>query len=83
MGDGGKCSEKDESNGVGTGDDVQGGGSECATLRDWESSSDKGDAKGAGKFWPSGGPKDSRDVKSASQVGRMGVAIGDGGLGGR
>ena len=45
-------------------------------------SSDKCNAKGDVGVQPSGGPKDSRDVKLASRGWGMVLLIGDGGLGG-
>ena len=43
--------------------------------------SDRGNAEDTGGVPPSGGPEDSKDVRSESWGGGMGVVIGSGGLG--
>ena len=50
VGGGGGGSDKDLSNGVGTGDDVQGCGLEHATLWEREFGSERYDTEGAGGF---------------------------------
>ena len=81
VGDGGKDADKDGSEDAGMYDDVQGSGSDGAALLEIELGSDGGYDEGDGGVSPSGGPEDSRDVRSESHGGWMGVVIGGGGLG--
>ena len=62
------------------GDNVQGGGSDGATLRDRELGSDGGDDELDEGDTPWNGPEDSSDVILESWGGGMIVAIGGGGL---
>ena len=71
---GDKVSDKNRGNGAGTSDDLQGSGSDGATLRVRELGSDEGNAEGSGGVPSFGGPEDIRDFKLASQGGRMGWA---------
>ena len=82
MGDGGKGANKDRSDRAGMGDNVQGGGSYSAALREQYLSIDGNYSEGAGVVPPSSGLADSRDVSSASRVGGcVLVVISGGGLG--
>ena len=65
MGGDGKVTEKYGSDGAGTGDDIQGGGSEGAALWEQELVSDRGNYEGTvgGGVPPLGGLEDIRDVR--------------------
>ena len=54
---------------------LKGGVSDGTTFGGRELCIDGGNVKGAGGVPPLGGPEDSRNVRSASQVGGMGVFI--------
>ena len=73
MGDGGKGSDGERSDGAGTSDDVQGGGSDGAILWEKELGSDGGNAEGAGGVSP---PVDWRIVRMSAHI------FGEGGWGG-
>ena len=62
VGDGGKGADEDDINGAGMRYDLQGGGSDGATLWERELGSDICDAEGAGGVPPLGGSEDSRYV---------------------
>ena len=80
VGDGGKGADKDGSNSVGTGDDIQGGGSDGAALQERKLGSDGDDADSSVWVPTLGGSEDSRNVVLESWGGGMGVIIGGGGL---
>ena len=64
MGDGGEDTDEDGSDSASICDDVQGGGSDSDTLWEKNLGSDGGNVEGAGGVPSSGGPEDSRDVRS-------------------
>ena len=60
--EGGENSDEEKIKYAGTGDDVQGGGSDGADIWERELGSDRYDAEGAGGVPPSGGSEDSRNI---------------------